>query len=216
MTTVISQATLLVIPCSGAKRDGSASTLPTSMLLRLDPELATALRNARVAQRERAMVDERTLMSAHERYSGQVYEHGGSAIRLALSRGVRIVIVSGGYGLLLAEEPTGEYNRRFSLSDWPGGLLEQCLLDYARRERIENVIAVMSTSTAYGSLVRRVRWREARLSVVLLSPVAQGGGSMVKVPRAQGQALDALVSGSLSETWRSSDGLTLRTENIGV
>jgi hypothetical protein len=51
---------------------------------------------------------------------------------------------------------------------------------------------------------------------MLLSPISHGGGAMVKVPRAQGQALAAVVDGTFNGSWRSSDGLEIRRENVGA
>lgn len=215
MIASICDATLVVIPCSSDKRQRNASTVPVSILDRIDARLGTALATARAAIRERARVDERTLMPAFQRYSGEFYEHGADAVRGTLSRGARVVIISGGYGLLLAEERIGEYDYQFSPARWPRGLLQECLLDYARREHLQNVIAILSTSTGYARLVRRTRWREAGFPAVLLTPVA-GPGSMKKAPRAEGQALLALVNGQFSESWRSTDGLAMREEKLGV
>lgn len=206
--------TLLLIPCSGAKQRGSKLSNALSILSVLDPARATALTNARAALREKALVDEKTLMPAYLRYSGQLYEHGSTSIGGAVAAGQRVLIVSGGYGLLLADEPIGMYEKRFALSDWPGCLLEGCILDYARHEGIRSVIAVMSSTTDYAKLIRRVNWRRAGLAAALVSPVAHGGGAMVKVPRAQGQAVAALINTGLDQAWRSSDSLSLTTESL--
>jgi hypothetical protein len=124
-----------------------------------------------------------------------------------MNAGHRILIVSGGYGLLVADEPIGTYKKVFSMSDWPDGLLTECILDYAGRENIHSVIAMMSASTDYAKLIRRVNWKRAGLAAVLVSPICHGGGAQTKVPRAQGQALTALVERGLRRDWRSSDSL---------
>ena len=206
--------TLLLIPCSGAKRPGSKLSNALPILWVLDPSLAAALANARAALREKARVDERTLMAAYLRYSGQLYEHASTSIGRAVAAGQRVLIVSGGYGLLLVDEPIGMYEKRFVLSDWPRGLLEGCILDYARHEGIRSVVAVMSNTTDYAKLIRRVNWRRAGLEATLVSPVASGGAAMVRVPRAQGQAVAALIDAGLHHTWRSSDSLSLQTERL--
>lgn len=206
--------TLLLVPCSGAKQRGSKPSKALSILSALDPARAAALANARATLREKALVDEKTLMPAYLRYSGQLYEHGSTSIGRAVAAGQRVLIVSGGYGLLLADEPIGMYEKRFALFDWPGGLLEGCILDYARHEGIRSVIAVMSSTTDYAKLIRRVNWRRAGLEATLVSPVAHGGGAMVKVPRAQGQAVAALIKTGLDQAWRSSDSLSLTTESL--
>jgi hypothetical protein len=159
-------------------------------------------------------VDEKTLMPAYLRYSGQLYEQGSASIGRAVVAGQRVLIVSGGYGLLLADESIGTYNKRFVLSDWPKGLLEGCILNHARHEGIQSVIAVMSSTTDYAKLVRRVEWRRSGLEATLVSPIAHGGGAMVKVPKAQGQAVAALITTGLDGAWRSSDGLTLKAESL--
>lgn len=206
--------TLLLIPCSGDKQRGSKPSNGLSILSALDPARAAALADARAALREKARVDEKTLMPAYLRYSGQLYKHGSTFIGGAVAARQRVLIVSGAYGLLLADEAIGMYQKRFALSDWPVGLLEGCISDYARHEGIQSVIAVMSSTTHYAKLIRRVNWRMAGLEATLVSPVAHGGGAMVKVPRAQGQAVAGLINTGLDQEWRSSDWLSLETESL--
>lgn len=201
--------TLLLIPCSGSKQRGSKPSDAPSILSSLEPARAAALANARAALREKARVDEKTLMPAYLRYAGQLYEHASTSIGGAVAAGQRVLIVSGGYGVLIADEPIGMYEKRFALSDWPRGLLEGCILNYARYAGIRSVVAVMSSTTDYAKLIRRVNWRRAGLEATLVSPVAHGGGAMVKVPRAQGQVVAALISTGLDQAWRSSDSLSL-------
>lgn len=214
----LSKDTLLLIPCSGGKSSGSVPCERVSILNRLSPSISNGLSAARATLRDKAQVDERTLVPAFRRYSGQLYANGSSAIGAALNLGCRVMIVSGGYGLLLANEPIGMYERRFTLSDWPRGLLETCLMEYSRSEEIAQVIAVMSATTDYGKLIRRTKknWAESGMHAMLVSPVSVGGGAMIKVPRAQGQAIAALVDGAIGNDWRSTDGLRLEVENLGV
>jgi hypothetical protein len=209
----LSKETLLIIPCSGAKQRGCNPTNALPILSSLAPVRAAALAKARAALRENAPVDERTLMPAYRRYSGRLYKHAATFIGGAVDSGQRVMIVSGGYGLLLADEPIGTYDQRFRLSDWPGEVLEGCILDYAHHEGIRSVIAVMASTTAYAKLIRGVKWRRAGLEATLVSPVAHGGGAMVKVPRAQGEAVAALINAGLDQTWLSpTDSLSLKTE----
>lgn len=206
--------TLLLIPCSGDKQHGSKASKAVSILSALDPALAVALTNARAAICEKAQVDETTLTPAYLRYSGQLYKYGATSIGRAIAAGQRVLIVSGGYGLLLADEPIGCYKKRFFLSDWPAGLLEKCILDYAHHEGMRSAVAVMSRTTDYARLIKLVKWNKAGLAAVLVSPVAQGGGDLVTVPRAQGQAIAALINTGLGSTWRSSDSLSLTVKSF--
>jgi len=225
--------TLLLIPCSGAKQRGSKPSNARSILTALDPAHVAALKDARAKLGEKiregkkpkeAPVDEKTLMPAYRRYRGQLYEYASASIGEAVAAGQRILIVSGGYGLLLADEPIGMYNKQFVFkknpsvwSDWPCDLLEECILDYARREGIRAVIAVMSRTSDYAKLIRSVDRRNAGLEATLVSPVcAPRNGAQVRVPRAQGQAIAALIkTGRLDQDWRSCpDGLRLTTEPL--
>ena len=184
----------------------------------LDPANAAALANVRAALREEARVDEKTLMPAYLRYSGQPYKHSATYISGAVAAGKRVLIVSGGYGLILADEPIGMYDKQFALSDWPGGLLEECILDYAHHEGIRSVIAVMSRTTDYAMLIRSVKnWRRAGLEkATLVSPDARGRGVGVrqKVLSALGQAVAALINSGLDQAWRSSDSLPLEFKRL--
>jgi hypothetical protein len=143
-----------------------------------------------------------------------LYEYCSNELGRAIGAGQHVLIVSGGYGLLLAGEPIGTYERRFALSDWPFGLIEECIIDYARHEGIRSVIAVMSNTTDYAKIIRRVKFRNYGFEAKLVSPVSVGGGAMVKVPRAQGQAIASLITAGLHPTWRSSDSLDLEIRNL--
>lgn len=210
----LSKKTLLIIPCSGAKRTGGERCTEVSIMETLDPDHITALSEGRVALREVAHINEQALMPAYRRYSGYLYGQCEATLDSAVSNGQPIQILSGGYGLLLANEPIGTYEKVFKVSDWPKGLLESCILDYVRYAKIKSVIAVMSGTTDYARLVRRVNWRQAGVIATLVSPVSTGGGAMVKVPRAQGQAIDQLIKAGLDDSWRSSDSLGLRIESL--
>lgn len=127
--------------------------------------------------------------------------------------GARIVIISGGYGLLLADEPIGMYDRKFALPDWPRGLLEDCLAALGKQMGVERVLAFCARSTGYAELVRRAPWQQAGLEVALVSPDMGGrGGAQVLAPRAAGEALSAALDGRLASRWRSTDGVEVRTE----
>jgi hypothetical protein len=185
-----------------------------SILSELD-SARVRLSKARAELRTKAHVDETTLTPAHRRYAGHLYQYASESIAVALAEGRHVVVVSGGYGLLLADEPIGAYERRFVLSDWPNGVLEECLLNYACRSGVRFVIAVMSRTSNYAKLIKRVSWSSAGLVATLVSPVSYGGGAMVKVPRAEGQAVSQLIEADLKEAWQSSDGLSLNICTLG-
>jgi hypothetical protein len=77
---------------------------------------------------------------------------------------MRVVIVSGGYGLVLAGEPIGWYDMRFVCSRWPHRLMESALEAFTRNLGLTAVRAFASGTTDYGKLLRHVRWEKAGIT----------------------------------------------------
>ncbi len=208
-------STLFIIPCSSAKesRLGARGVGP-SLLDTLSPLLAHRLKEARDAMRARAHVNETTLVPAWQRYSGTLYRAAVRALSDVQDRDLNILIVSGGYGLVLASEPIGIYDAIFHLSSWPRELLEEVLIDYAHRRKLTSMRAITSATGDYRKLLARVGWATAGVEdAMLLSPRA-GPGAMVLSPRAQGEALTALLRGTMDASWSSSDGLQLDAHRL--
>lgn len=201
---------LLIIPCSGRKLPcpGVQEDGP-SILDEVPRDLADEMRRARESVRHRAHIDERTRVAAWRRYDGTLYKAAARALELCARRGTRAVIVSGGYGLLTVGEPIGNYEASFRPDWWPNRLLERVLVAYARRHGIRQVRAFASASTRYRRVVERTDWRAAGAgdAVLLIPNVPASTGAMVKTPRAQGEAVVALLEGRLDANWASSDGV---------
>ena len=209
--------TLLILPCSGKKLPfyGVRDTGPR-ITDYLPDDLASKLNSARRSvHRNHANVDEQTLGRAWQRYDGHLYKSAREALRDALENKMHILILSGGYGVLLANEPIGFYQARLNLAWWPKDLLEEVIASYAWHHKLKRIIAFVSSTTSYRSLLKRVDWRSAGADeVVLLMPEPVQGGAMVKAPRSQGEAISTLISGKLNQGWRSSDGLEIYLEKI--
>ena len=102
--------TLFVIPCSGAKLTVSGERASGPAILdELPPDLAETLQSARRANAPQATLDETTLLPAWQRYSGTLYQIAAPVLVQALTSGAHILILSGGYGAVLADEPIGWY-----------------------------------------------------------------------------------------------------------
>ena len=126
-----------------------------------------------------------------------------------IREGATVLILSGGYGIVLATDPIGMYNSKFKTSMWHDRIVERCLTAYAETSGITTVVGVMSASSGYASAFRRTVWPSSLTQVLLVTP-ERSTGAMVKSPRAQGQALVEIASsGGLVEGWRSSDGLPM-------
>ncbi len=93
-------------------------------------------------------------MPAWRRYTGRLYDSASNALTRAVQARQPIVIISGGYGLLLAEEPIGTYDWQFRRADWPHGLVEECLLAVAERIGVEGILGFCARTTGYADVVR--------------------------------------------------------------
>jgi hypothetical protein len=208
---------LMVLPCSGRKIDGGRRGLDgPSILDLLGSELSARLREARRRLAGHARLDESALFPAYERYTGTLYQSAGPHLANAVRAGRPVIIVSGGYGLVLAEEPIGIYDRAFSLSDWPRGLLEDCLVRAAEALGVTDVIGFCARSTGYADLLRSVRWKRQEVHGWLASPeLGARGGGQVLVPRACGQAAAAFNDGAFCDGWTSTDSVAVRLEQLG-
>jgi hypothetical protein len=182
---------MLVIPCSGDKARGGQPIATTQPMAQLSwPESLSIVRARVLAQ---AHVDERGVMPAWRRYEGHFYQQARRELDAAVAAGVPVIILSGGYGLLRADEPIGIYNKMLKRSDWPKGLLESLLAEEAARVNTKAVIAFTAATTDYAKLVRGTPWRERGIGAVFhLTITDVGGGAMAKVPRRLGQAFSAL------------------------
>lgn len=207
---------LFVIPCSKRKSgQDQPSTGGPSVLDDIPEDLAARLASARAGNRARAMIDERTLVPAWKRYRGSLYEAAGSSIRKAAEAGFHVLIISGGYGVIRADEAIGMYEAVFDPSRWPRGLIEECIVAYAARHGLTSALAFAGASTSYASVIRKARWRSAGISARLITPESVGGGSMVKVPRAIGEAIrHALIKGTVESDWIADDGTTVDVEML--
>ncbi len=217
ITLEITPETLLILPCSGKKLPlyGERDMGPR-IIDYLPDDLASKLKNARRSvHRNYANIDEQTLGSAWRRYDGHLYKAAREELKNALDNEMHILILSGGYGVVLADEPIGIYQARLTLAWWPKGLLEEVIASYILRHKLKRVIAVVSSTTSYRSLLERVDWRSTDVDeAVLLMPEPVQEGAMVKAPRCQGEAVSALISSKLNQGWSSSDRLGIYAEKI--
>jgi hypothetical protein len=202
--------TLLIIPCSGEKRDCREVTRPGPVIQQSLPgDLAAELQSARERVKASAQFDDRQLIPAWQRYNGSLYRAGRGALGDLMSAGMHVIIISGGYGAVLAQEPIAYYEVPLKPSCWPHHLLERVLIAYAQRHRIASVRAFVSATGPYATILRHVRWRDAGIrDVLVLTPKAEPGG-MRRSPATQGEAIVALCDGTLSSEWRSSYDLGL-------
>jgi hypothetical protein len=127
------------------------------------------------------------VLPAWRRYTGMFYQNAGHALADAATTG-HLVIISGGYGMVSAEEPIGWYDKRLRLSDWPPGLLESCLISAARHASVQTVVAFAAATAQYARLLRHAPWQDAGMTAYLVTVAGVSRGAMAKVPRRLGEA----------------------------
>ncbi len=152
-------------------------------------------------------VDDHRPVPAAWKYSGTFWREAGPSIRTLVGDGGQVLILSGGYGLLDAREPIGDYNSVFRRSDWPPSLVERCLTEYCYEKHVTQVVAFLAATTQYADVVRRSGWSNVGVDAYIVSiDMAGRRGAQQLVPRGLGQALTAYVGGDLTAGWRSSFG----------
>lgn len=177
---------LIVIPCSASKRRGGQAGAPA-----IAPgDLEEARR--RVLSDPKSQADESFVMPAWQRYNGHLYRAAAPVVPELASTG-RLLVLSGGYGLLESTDLIGDYDRKMRVSDWPRGLLERSLSERAAGSGL-NVLAVASTSTDYAEVLRRTSWRlDPGCTAHLLT--LQGVRGATSVLSSLGHALRTFITG---------------------
>ncbi|WP_181776897.1 YaaA family protein [Amycolatopsis pittospori] len=192
LNTIDPREALTILGCSKGKARGGDSPAEAGAVW---PE---ALLRARTDVLARSKVDGGGLRPAWRRYNGHFYRNVGGALGEAVENG-RTLILSGGYGILRADEPIAYYDRKLRLSDWPPGVLEHAIIDQARRLDAAQVVTFVSASADYAKLIRRVPWGETEISAVLVTIDFHDGGAQIEVPRRLAQAFGAWWHGSPSD-----------------
>ena len=205
--------TLIVIPCSSSKRyDGqrsSVSATGVSILDSLPRHLAVELSAQRAKNAPTAQIDETILLPAAKRYTGHLYRRAGTSIDALVESGTHTLIISGGYGVVLAAESIGWYQQQFRAAMWPNGLVGRCITAFADKAKATTVVGLFAATTEYAKVFRKTSWPESVVQVLQASP-ERTTGAMSKAPRAQGEALKTISQDHrLGRDWTSSDGLRM-------
>jgi hypothetical protein len=134
LETIDPLSALILLPCSASKANGGSSrtVAPPS-------PSAPELQHARNRLQNAARVDERQVMPAWQRYTGGFYQSAGSSLADAMSAGAHVAILSGGYGVVRADEAIGTYDKELKPADWPGDILENALTSEAIRIGAQHV-----------------------------------------------------------------------------
>ena len=152
-------------------------------------------------------------MPAWERYEGSLYSEARSVLRKLVETNP-LLILSGGYGLVLPKEPIGWYDLRLNARDWPSRLLQECLAACARRLGADRVVAFAGRSTSYARILRSVDWAANGVEARLITPIDDPGRARKDVNSAIGRAVRALLEdGHLGS---ASPMIPLTAEKLGA
>ena len=112
--------------------------------------------------RNRVHINEETLVPAWQRYDGSFYQSARDALARAVEDQLHLLILSGGYGALLAIEPIGCYDAPLRRCWWPERVLEDVLAGYAQHYHLKRLRAFIPAKDGYcpyRQIVERVDWR---------------------------------------------------------
>jgi hypothetical protein len=117
-----------------------------------------------------------------------------------------VLVISGGYGVVVATESIGWYDRALHLGDWGQNLLERCIETYAKKHQLHSAVAFLARTGNYAKVV--CRWLFAGVDrAYLVSPnTVEQRISQRLVARGYGEALAAFLQGRLLAGWSSEGG----------
>ncbi len=207
MHEVAARSTAILIPCSKTKEgNGLKVERPIEIISFLGQGATVLLKQARqdVLQIPNVTFDETSrLVPAIVLYSGTLYKVEGflNAIGNALATGLHILIISGGYGLLRAEEPIHKYEAYLGRSDgklrsfWKR-ILPGIVADYAERNKIKNVF--ITGSKPYSDVLGTEGWTIGRTVRWYIPHASEGESPYIAVPKKCGEAIRDLLNGLMS------------------
>jgi hypothetical protein len=178
---------LIVIPCSASKRRGGRPGMPTSSSGGLNAARRTVL------AMPDSHVDDSLVLPAWQRYDGYLYSVAGHDLLADLAASGRLVILSGGYGVLDGCDLIGFYDRAMKSRDWPAGLLEQVIAGRAEESGLD-VVAFAGATTEYAKVLRGTPWRLAAGRSARLVTI-RGLRGVRTVSESLGFALSTLIDG---------------------
>jgi len=119
------------------------------------------------------------------------------AIKSAISRGMHVLVESGGYGLIRIEESIKNYEAEINRTApvWRR-VLPRVLADYVSKNNIDQVFVAGSKS--YASVLSRPDWWGPAECRWFISSVSRGNGNAYEiVPRNLGNAVRNLIESNL-------------------
>jgi len=115
-------------------------------------------------------------------YSGTMYSIEGfrEEVHLAIDRGMHVLVESGGYGLVRAEEPIHKYEAQMNRTApvWRR-VLPAVLNDYVKRNHIDEVF--IAGSKQYASVLRHPQWWNSVRCRWFIAHAGRGNGNPYEI-----------------------------------
>jgi hypothetical protein len=199
------RSTLLIIPCCSSKNGARDPGLQeVSVVHRIDSDLAKRVsegRNEAFHCQGTYLDSASELRPALAWYTGQPYETAGvrDLLTNAIRDGLHCLIVSGGYGVLMAQEPIHWYGAHLQRTKkvWRR-IIPQVISDYVARNGIRRTFTVVSSGYAEVIPVQLSGndWR----AVPSFDPGQDSGSAMRVVPAKVGALLRNLLLSDFEPT----------------
>jgi len=193
---------LLIFPCSASK-EGHATTKPIPSA-RIKDFISRKSANELLAAWDKVFKDKKTetsimldspLVQALALYTGNQFRVRDFKDRVAeaIRSGIHCLIISGGYGLIRAEEPIHSYETTITdTKKYWKGVIPEVLADYIERNQISRVF--IGCSSSYVGILKKGGWSGDAEVFWCIPRLPKGaGGAMVKVPKLTGERVVELI-----------------------
>ena len=206
-----SPSTLLFLPRSASKNSPLHSVFPEPgrALLTAVAHSAEALREGRQGLAD--CVDwQSPEYAALDYYDGALYQVPGlrGAVAAAMRSGaIDVVILSGGYGAVYADEPIHWYEKQMDFAYWKRHGLPAVLEECVELSGARTAYGFVARTTAYARILRAMDWPRLRRR----SPLAEAGLFYLDFPPGGNGLSRRCLRRSVGRLWSSSKpGLTGR------
>lgn len=200
-------ADLILWPCSAGK-SGKQRSVPSGPKFEtfLDEDYARRLLDGRRIELDPCRNPCSISLPAIDLYSGHLYKVNGfrEAIRTAIGQGTDCLILSGGYGLIRADEEIQIYEKKIQdARKWKkDSLLASIFGNYLERRRPSRAFIALSRSTygkvLFGDEIRLKFSLPPSLQLFVYFPdVPIGHSAEQEVPKREGEAVRGLIENKM-------------------
>lgn len=197
--------TLLILPCSKRKNPPKSPVVSLGSRTVLDVLQRTASQLQQGRRGCAASVDWSSAeFAALDYYDGHLYRVSYLREKLArelTSGNVGTLILSGAYGVVLAEERIHKYDRHMDAGYWLRLRLNEVIGEFVEQTASQRVYIFLAAKSPYVKIIERVNWgqlkamRQVREAMFVTVNSDGLNGAQQIVPRLLGEAIVELLNG---------------------